>query len=65
MALREYDAVIRLWVVAAIAAGVVFVTVGGSTLGTAGVVLIIVGLMSLMIVVRNGLTGRDQTDPVP
>ena len=59
MALADYDVLIRLWVVATLAVGVIFVTVGGTFLATFGVVLIILGLMSLMAVVRNGLTGRE------
>lgn len=65
MGLTNYDTVIRLGVVAALAAGVVFITVGGTALATAGVLLVILGLVSLMAVVRNGLTGRETGKVVP
>ena len=61
MALSAVEIVNRIWVVAALAAGILFVTLGNTLLSTVGVVVTILGLMGLMpIVVRNGLA--DQAD---
>lgn len=61
MALSAVELVNRIWVVVALGAGIIFVTLGNTFLSTIGVVVTILGLMGLMpIVVRNGLA--DQAD---
>jgi hypothetical protein len=52
---KRYDTALRVWVVAAIAVGTAFILYGSSTVGSVGVLLVVVGLVSLMPLVRNAL----------
>jgi len=53
------DRLFRAWVVVALVVGAVAVTTGGELVASVGVVIIILGLMGLMPVVYNGMTGRE------
>ncbi|MFB6219683.1 MAG: hypothetical protein ABEH77_11015 [Halobacteriaceae archaeon] len=53
------DTALRVWVVASILVGIGFVLLSNPVATSAGVVLIIVGLLSLMPVVTDVLTSRS------
>jgi F0F1-type ATP synthase assembly protein I len=55
MDLVKYDTAIRVWVVASLVVGVGFIALQDPVLTTVGVVLVVLGLLSLMAVVRNAL----------
>ncbi|WP_336036358.1 hypothetical protein [Halobacterium yunchengense] len=51
----RYDTPLRVWVVAAVGAGTALILFGSATLTMVGVLLVVVGLVSLMPLVRNAL----------
>lgn len=55
MDLRQFDTAIRVWVVVALLGGNVLIFLDTPLLTTVGVLLVIVGLVSVIPLVRTGL----------
>jgi hypothetical protein len=52
---KRYDTLLRVWVLAAVVVGNALILFGEATLTGIGVVLVVVGLVTLIAVVRNAL----------
>jgi len=65
MDLLALDKLFRAWVLVALVVGAYLVTHGDVVLGSIGVVVIILGLMGLMPLVRNGMTDSERGPSAP
>lgn len=52
---KRYDSALRVWVLASVVGGTAAILFGSSSVAMAGVLLVVVGLVSLMPLVRNAL----------